>query len=116
MRALVLAWRAERLATTRTRIASTAPSLDLGLPLARPLRAVRAASTASRGSDLAGRHHLPNELAGMAGLDPADDPTCSALEVRKARDPVTSPDQVQGQGGNPSPLGQASRSELMGPT
>ena len=26
MRALVLAWRAERLATTRTRIASTAPS------------------------------------------------------------------------------------------
>ena len=35
MRALARAWRAERLATTRTRIASTAPSLDLGLP-ARP--------------------------------------------------------------------------------
>ena len=33
-------------------MASTAPSLDLGLPLARPLRAARAASTASRGSDL----------------------------------------------------------------
>ena len=49
------AWRAERLATTRTRIASTAPSLDLGLPLARPLRAARAASTASRGSDLPAR-------------------------------------------------------------
>ena len=32
MRALALAWRAERLATTRTRIASTAPSLDFGLP------------------------------------------------------------------------------------
>ena len=33
MRALVLACRAERLATTSTRTASTAPSLDFGLPL-----------------------------------------------------------------------------------
>ena len=30
MSALTRAWRAERLATTRTRMASTAPSLDLG--------------------------------------------------------------------------------------
>ena len=52
MRALTRAWRAERLATTRTRMASTAPSLDFGLPVARPPRAARAASTASRGSDL----------------------------------------------------------------
>jgi MFS family permease len=52
MRALTRAWRAERLATTSTRMASTAPSLDLGLPVARPPRAARAASTASRGSDL----------------------------------------------------------------
>ena len=35
MRALTRAWRAERLATTSTRMASTAPSRDLGLP-ARP--------------------------------------------------------------------------------
>ena len=50
--ALIRAPRAERLATTRTRMASTAPSLLLALPWARPDCAARAASTASRGSDL----------------------------------------------------------------
>ena len=46
------ATRAERLATTRVRIASTAPSLDLAMLLALPDNAERAASMASRGSDL----------------------------------------------------------------
>ena len=50
--ALIRAPRAERLATTRTRTASMAPSLDLEMLLARPPRAARAASTASSGSDL----------------------------------------------------------------
>ena len=50
--ALIRASRAERLATTRTRMASTEPSLLLAVPWARPDRAARAASTASRGSDL----------------------------------------------------------------
>jgi hypothetical protein len=44
--------RAERLATRRTRSASTQPSRLLARPLALPDRAARAASTASRGSDL----------------------------------------------------------------
>ena len=39
-------------------MASTAPSLDLGLPLARPLKAARAASMASRGSDLPARRRF----------------------------------------------------------
>jgi len=51
-------WRAERLATTRTRMASTAPSLDFALPFARPLKAARAASMASRGSDLPARRRF----------------------------------------------------------
>src|SRR5271165_4760507 len=50
--AFTRAWRAERLATTSTRMASTPPSLDLHAPAARPLMTARAASTASRGSDL----------------------------------------------------------------
>ena len=50
--AFTRACRAERLATTRTRMASTGPSLVLPAPEARPLMAARAASTASSGSDL----------------------------------------------------------------
>ena len=46
------AWRAERLATTRARIASTLPSADLAIPLSRPDNAPRAASMASTVSDL----------------------------------------------------------------
>src|SRR5271169_1952533 len=47
VRALTLAWRADRLATASTRMASTAPSLDLALPRTLPDRTARAASTAS---------------------------------------------------------------------
>ena len=62
VRALTRALRAERLATTRTRMASTAPSLLLAVPWARPDCAALAASTASRGSD------FPLCLAGLAVL------------------------------------------------
>ena len=50
--ALTRAWRAERLATTNTRMASIDPSLVLAEPDALPLIAARAASIASNGSDL----------------------------------------------------------------
>jgi hypothetical protein len=49
---LILASRAERLATTRALIASTFPSLALPAPCARPDSSARAPSTASAGSDL----------------------------------------------------------------
>lgn len=49
---LFLVSSAERLATTRARIASTLPSLALPEPCARADRAARAASMASAGSDL----------------------------------------------------------------
>src|ERR1019366_2455578 len=65
--AFTLAWRAERLATTRTRIASTGPSLVLPTPDARPLMAARAASTASRGSDLPWLLLEPDEQRFVAG-------------------------------------------------
>jgi hypothetical protein len=53
-RAWILAERADRLATTSARIASTFPSRDLAAPQARPDSAARAASTASSGPGLAG--------------------------------------------------------------
>ena len=45
VRALTRAWRADRLATIRTRMASTAPSLELALARTLPDRAARAAWT-----------------------------------------------------------------------
>src|SRR5664280_690954 len=65
--AFTLAWRAERLATIRTRIDSTGPSLVLPTPDARPLMAARAASTASRGSDLPWLLLEPDEQRFVAG-------------------------------------------------
>jgi hypothetical protein len=50
--AFTRAWRADRLATTNTRMASIDPSLVLPAPAALPLIAARAASIASNGSDL----------------------------------------------------------------
>jgi hypothetical protein len=52
MSALVRAVRAERLATRKALTDSTGPSLDLAMLLALPPSAARAASMASRGSDL----------------------------------------------------------------
>jgi len=57
--------RAERLATTRTRRASTEPSLLLACPCARPDKAERAASTGVEGIGLAA-------LAAVLAVLPAD--------------------------------------------
>jgi hypothetical protein len=81
MSALTRAWPAERLATTRTRMASTAPSRDLGLPIARPLSAARAASTASRGVGLA----RPPALLSVRSVDFDDLYAGSAQVAGQAR-------------------------------
>ena len=81
--ALIRAPRAERLATTRTRIASTEPSLLLALPWARPERTARAASTASSGSD------LPLWVSGLAVLAiDFDDVDSSSGEVTSDAGPI----------------------------
>ena len=80
MRALTRAWRAERLATRRTRIASTEPSFVLGMLFARPLSAARAASTASRGSDFPERRR-------SARFGRSTSMTLDAVAEEKARQP-----------------------------
>jgi len=60
--------RADRLATTSTRIASTFPSRDLAAPHARPDSAARAASIASSGSDLPARRRAAAHLREAAQI------------------------------------------------
>ena len=78
--ALIRAPRAERLATTRTRMASTEPSLLLAVPWARPERTARAASTASSGIGLAA---VASGLAVLA-VDFDDVDPCSGEEAGDA--------------------------------
>ncbi len=79
MRALTRAWRAERLATTRTRMASTAPSLDLGL----------AARSTTQGG--------PGGFDGVEGVGLAAAPALLAVGSVDLDDLDASPAQVAGQ-------------------
>jgi hypothetical protein len=54
-----------------------------------------------------------DQLARVAGFNPAHDASATTLEVRQARHPMAGPDRVKGRCGNPGALAETGRADLV---